>query len=331
LQRLKLLDDIKNENENVETPSKKSKKVRRSKRNNTSDGTFELHSAFSHTMARKLLQRLKLLDDIKNEVVRHPKLQKRLAKQTTLKSEMPNWWTSTQDEGLLHVVAEFGFGTQEWEEAIKNKDSLFYYNKLGQPDYKSIKQKFLEHLIKDKTMLIKRVEFLRSTVLEGKSSDKSVSEYPTSALLTRNIRKLKGDELVELTDSGSTQSSQVKLNLNIKASTKEVERDSNGNPKLPFTAKGATIHSLGTVIFDRAPFSSKSYIWPVGFKSSRKLPSLSTANTYVNYYSEILDGGTGPIFQVTPGDDPTHSITHHTSSGVWCEMLKLIKKNNPSL
>ncbi len=34
----------------------------------------------------------------------------------------------------------------------------------------------------------------------------------------------------------------------------------------------------------------------------------------------------GPVFTVTPADDPSRVLTHSTSSGVWCETLKLIKK-----
>jgi len=39
-----------------------------------------------------------------------------------------------------------------------------------------------------------------------------------------------------------------------------------------------------------------------------------------------LDGGEAPIFQVTPSDNPSLILRHSTSSGVWCETLKLIKK-----
>jgi hypothetical protein len=46
----------------------------------------------------------------------------------------------------------------------------------------------------------------------------------------------------------------------------------------------------------------------------------------VEYTSEIIDGGKIPLFQVTPSDNPSLVLQHNTSSGVWVEMLKLIKK-----
>jgi len=79
-------------------------------------------------------------------------------------------------------------------------------------------------------------------------------------------------------------------------------------------------------VWDRPNFHSRNYIWPVGYKSTRKFPSISNPGEYVTYTSEIIDGGSGPIFQVTPSDDPSLVIKHATSSGVWCETLKLIKK-----
>jgi len=118
----------------------------------------------------------------------------------------------------------------------------------------------------------------------------------------------------------------VKLGLNFKMSARDLPRDSEGKVIMPFVAKGATIHSLGTVVYDRPAFQSKNYIWPVGFKSTRKLPSIKHAGEHTTYASEIIDGGTAPLFTITPADDPTLLFKHATSSGVWVEALKLIKK-----
>jgi len=118
----------------------------------------------------------------------------------------------------------------------------------------------------------------------------------------------------------------VRVNLNIKAQTKEVNRDIEGRAVMPVQAKGATIYDLGRVVYDKPAYHSKAYIWPVGYKSMRKLPSIKNTKEYVFYTSEILDGGKAPIFQVSPQDNPNLKVTHSTSSGVWCEVLKMIKR-----
>jgi hypothetical protein len=66
--------------------------------------------------------------------------------------------------------------------------------------------------------------------------------------------------------------SNVKLNLNFKITTRDIARDSDGKPLMPIVAKGATIHNLGVIVHDRPSYHSKNYIWPVGYRSTRKLP-----------------------------------------------------------
>lgn len=85
---------------------------------------------------------------------------------------------------------------------------------------------------------------------------------------------------------------------------------------------------MGTVIWDKPEFHSKNYIWPVGYKSTRKLPSTSNSKEYITYRSEILYGEKGPIFQVTPLDNSNLVFQHATSSGVWVDVLKRIKKRS---
>lgn len=108
---------------------------------------------------------------------------------------------------------------------------------------------------------------------------------------------------------------------------RDVKRDENGQPILPIFARGASILSLGTIVYDRPAFHSKGYIFPVGFKSVRKLPSPSQPDKLINYYSEILDGGNAPIFKVTAQNNEI-SFTEATSSGVWCTALCKIKKRD---
>ncbi len=119
----------------------------------------------------------------------------------------------------------------------------------------------------------------------------------------------------------------LKLNLNFKLTTREVPRDEHGKALLPITAKGATIVSLGEVRWENAAFHSKAYIWPVGYDSTRRLPSLKDVNSYSIWHSTIEQDAQGkPSFVVYSEDDPARLFRHHTSSGVWVECLKKIKR-----
>lgn len=52
---------------------------------------------------------------------------------------------------------------------------------------------------------------------------------------------------------------------------------------------------LGHVVWDRDGYYNHRYIWPVGFKSKKILPSLRDITKKVAYVNEILDGGEAPI------------------------------------
>lgn len=114
---------------------------------------------------------------------------------------------------------------------------------------------------------------------------------------------------------------------------------------------------IGTVVWDRDGYHNPRYIWPVGFKSKKYLPSLTTPSTKTGYVSEILDGGSVPVvrnhrfmvlyyclgqlnitfpltipphpnpppqFQVTPEDSPGTVFSGASASGVWKQLLDQI-------
>ncbi|KAH8551223.1 F/Y rich C-terminus-domain-containing protein [Umbelopsis sp. PMI_123] len=105
-------------------------------------------------------------------------------------------------------------------------------------------------------------------------------------------------------------------------------RRPDGTIALPVTIGRGTneviIYNIGTIVCDREGFHNPRYIWPVGFKSKKYLPSLTTPSKKTGYISEILDGGNAPIFQVTPEDSPTNVFSGASASGVWKQLLDQI-------
>lgn len=103
----------------------------------------------------------------------------------------------------------------------------------------------------------------------------------------------------------------------------KVSYDDDGNPIMPLTFGVVTILSLGSVVTDRPAFHSKRYIWPVGFKSTRSYASITNPNGQGVYYSQIVDGGDAPKFEVWSEDLPDRIFVGATPTGAWGFVVKL--------
>ena len=86
-----------------------------------------------------------------------------------------------------------------------------------------------------------------------------------------------------------------------------------------------TIHCLGTVVHDRLNFHDTSDIFPVGYKMSRKMASMVHENQQAEYYGEIVEEDSAPVFKITCSDDPTFCVKSISSSGAWREACSKIK------
>ena len=103
----------------------------------------------------------------------------------------------------------------------------------------------------------------------------------------------------------------------------KVSYDDEGNPILPLTLGITTIHSLGMVITDRNTFHSRRYIWPVGYKSSRTYASIVNPSAQSLYFSQIVDGGDAPRFEVWCEELPERIFSGSTPTGAWSSVVKL--------
>jgi len=101
-----------------------------------------------------------------------------------------------------------------------------------------------------------------------------------------------------------------------------LQRDEEGDLIFPIQAKqGASIISLGDVVFDRKLFSSSKYIWPNGFESQRVHPSYLEPSQRVIYTSKIVDAGDRPKFAVIASDDPDNPIIANSASTAWTNVI----------
>eukprot|EP00483_Globobulimina_turgida_P010678 UN10699 len=101
-----------------------------------------------------------------------------------------------------------------------------------------------------------------------------------------------------------------------------LNRDEDGDLVFPIQAKqGASIISLGEVVYDRKLFSSSKYIWPNGFESQRIHPSYLEPSQRVIYTSKIIDAGDRPKFAVIASDDPDNPIIANSASTAWTNVI----------
>jgi len=109
----------------------------------------------------------------------------------------------------------------------------------------------------------------------------------------------------------------------------KIDYNEEGNVKYPIMVTGSLkILNLGVVEHERLSFHSARNIFPIGYKSIREQQSMFFPNKRCEYMCEILDGGDGPVYRVTPLDDPENPITRDASSAVWVEICTRINTLN---
>jgi len=101
-----------------------------------------------------------------------------------------------------------------------------------------------------------------------------------------------------------------------------VPLDDIGQPVLPFTIGVVTLNSLGAIVWDRAAYHNKRYIWPVGMHTSRIYQSCLHADRQTIFHSCILDGGPAPLFDVYAEDEPEQHYQSSTPTGAWTAIVK---------
>ncbi len=255
----------------------------------------------SVTMAKRLLKRVKLFSDLRTRVLTHPELKKRIDQ--ARQGEMPAWWVpGMNDLALLEAVVKYGLGGKElWEEYLADENCPLYFAETGKPVYRKHKEKWLREFLVDRPPLVMRVIYLAQLVLDpehvhdyvpNRRSSSSYFDIPRE-IMTRSqstVGKRKREDGEEGDDDLSVEPVTKRARLSgggslLRFATRPVPRDDDGHVILPVTAKGATIHTLGTVVYDRANYHARNYIWPVGYK--RYVQCISHWLLYSHNYSPL--------------------------------------------
>jgi Chromatin assembly factor 1 subunit A/F/Y rich C-terminus/F/Y-rich N-terminus len=107
----------------------------------------------------------------------------------------------------------------------------------------------------------------------------------------------------------------------------DVARDADGKVIMPLLFGNVWILSLGTIDYKDASFHTKQYIFPVGYKCKRQMPSLSDANKLVDVFAEVTRGASGKVeFVVWPEDMPNVKWRSKSASSAWQRALEQIRR-----
>jgi hypothetical protein len=99
-----------------------------------------------------------------------------------------------------------------------------------------------------------------------------------------------------------------------------IPRDSQtSNPVLPLTVGIMTVITLGEIC-PREHFHTERYIFPVGYEVTRRYLSTVDPHAEVTYHCKILEGSSGPIFQIKAPDIDV--VEAGSATGAWSGIVK---------
>uniref|UniRef100_UPI00358FAC58 transforming growth factor beta regulator 1 isoform X3 n=1 Tax=Myxine glutinosa TaxID=7769 RepID=UPI00358FAC58 len=98
--------------------------------------------------------------------------------------------------------------------------------------------------------------------------------------------------------------------------------DPAGRPIFPIILGSLTVYSLGEIIPDRPAFHDTHHIFPVGFCSTRTLPSAHPGLPQALYTCQIKDGGQGPQFEIVPEDTPQNPFVASSAAACLASLLR---------
>jgi hypothetical protein len=206
------------------------------------------------------------------------------------KNSLPtnNWDCATHDKALLIAVNEHGLSYMD--KMSNNKDYNFQNINIT-PEEATNRINFL-------------CEFFRDFSSGAKAKKKK------DALMNLGISSLSNVNNSNLLNEGHV--------VRKKASRLQIQRDEEGNIIFPITINTSLqLLGLGNIEYERAAYHTEKNLFPIGYKSIREHSSMTKLGERALYTCEILDGGTKPLYKLTPHEDPENPIIKESSTGCW--------------
>ncbi|KAJ9064717.1 hypothetical protein DSO57_1027496 [Entomophthora muscae] len=159
-----------------------------------------------------------------------------------------------------------------------------------------------------------------------KRSFKPYDFLPRAALSGTPSKKTKQMSSVVEPSNSKLKKPRQKRDLEKARRVQSVPLNADGSFTLPTQVSIFTVISLGKIDHERPSFHSYRYIMPIGYKVLRYYRSTINPTAQTCYTSSILDGNSGPKFQVVAEDRPNEPFLSDTPSGAWTQILKQASK-----
>ncbi|EDV29231.1 uncharacterized protein TRIADDRAFT_51312 [Trichoplax adhaerens] len=124
---------------------------------------------------------------------------------------------------------------------------------------------------------------------------------PAKSKGKRKIKKLTLEDINNVLMKGAKTKAK-KSKSTVKVPIDPIELDASGKPVIPIVINELRVHSLGKIVHDKDSYHSESFIYPVGYCSSRSYPSTTAPAENINYMSTISEGNTEPKFEISLAD-----------------------------
>ncbi|KAI9255621.1 F/Y-rich N-terminus-domain-containing protein [Phascolomyces articulosus] len=226
-----------------------------------------------------------------------------------------------------------GFSEEKYKKLKRKLREIMEMNESMTKEYMRAKKK-IQTLTFERNLLLDNI-----ARMENHSSDDNSSDVPSDLsetesdleeglpIATTHSKRILSESPSQNRDLATVASAPPKRSKlsRIPVKTRRVQpidRDEQGQPKLPQQIGVLTVLALGKIVSDRDTFHNERYIFPVGYTVSRTYPSMKdpTSNTVIT--STILDGGDGPRFHVIASDQPDEPIIANSATGAWTVVVR---------
>ncbi|KAG2226682.1 hypothetical protein INT45_001029 [Circinella minor] len=225
-----------------------------------------------------------------------------------------------------------GFSEEKYKKLKRKLREIMEMNESMTKEYTRAKKK-IQTLTFERNLLLDNI-----TRMESHSSDDNSSDIPSDlsetesdleevipiATTHKRVLSESPSQNRDLATVASAPPKRSKLSR-IPVKTRRVQpidRDEQGQPKLPQQIGVLTVLALGKIVSDRDTFHNERYIFPVGYTVSRTYPSMKDPNNNTVITSTILDGGDGPRFHVIAADQPDEPIIANSATGAWTVVVR---------
>ncbi len=159
---------------------------------------------------------------------------------------------------------------------------------------------------------------------------KTPRKRPKTVVTPDGITTLAGQQMQQMMASFKKESKRARLEDEgppKKRAKHTIVRDGNGEIVYPIVVNSSLqIQNLGVVDYKRPFYHKETNHFQIGFQSLREQGSVANPGERCQYLCEIKDGGSKPLYSVTPLDDQANAIVKDSSTGCWIEICKKINE-----